>query len=150
MKQHVSNWTLALLVVGLVGIIPPVWGEMYEWCDPETGVLRLGDRPPSGVVQFWLDGARPAPVLRDGKPQPLCTPTPPASAASPASPAPQSYSPSETPAKAVSQSAEVEVQKRNAAVIENLVRQTPHYQDGSLAGSDADESASGNRGIRVR
>lgn len=32
-------------------------GQMYEWKDPATGKLMLGDKPPVGV-QYWPEGQR--------------------------------------------------------------------------------------------
>lgn len=32
-------------------------GQMYEWRDPATGRLKLGDKPPAGV-QYWEEGTR--------------------------------------------------------------------------------------------
>ncbi|MEI2742718.1 MAG: DUF4124 domain-containing protein [Candidatus Competibacter sp.] len=31
--------------------------QMYEWRDPATGRLKLGDKPPAGV-QYWEEGTR--------------------------------------------------------------------------------------------
>lgn len=156
MKWRVSNWKAALFVSVLAWVVAPAWSEMYEWCDPTTGGLRSGDRPPSSGVQFWLDGNRPEPITRDGKQQPLCVPqatpeaTPGATPASvlvcsPSPAVPQSQNPSPN---TVPPADELELQKRNAAVIGNLVRQTPHYQDGSLVGSKEPEQ-SFNRGVLV-
>lgn len=58
MKQRVSNWISVLLAGVLVGVVPQVLGEMYEWRDPETGKLKLGDRPPGGGVHYWKEGQR--------------------------------------------------------------------------------------------
>lgn len=135
MKQRVPNWTRALFASVLIGIFSPAWGEMYEWCDPATGALRLGDQPPAGGIRFWLEGNRPEPITRDGKQQSSCVPratpeAPPASALvySPPPAAPPSQSPSPDTAT----QAALERQKRNAEILGNLVRQTPQYQEGGL------------------
>lgn len=36
-------------------------GTMYEWRDPDTGSLKAGDRPPTGGIEYWTEGNRPAP-----------------------------------------------------------------------------------------
>lgn len=43
--------------LALVLAVSPAMGEMYEWRDPTTGRLKLGDTPPVGV-QFWKEGER--------------------------------------------------------------------------------------------
>jgi len=37
--------------------MPAFSGQMYEWRDPATGRLMLGDKPPSNV-KYWKEGAR--------------------------------------------------------------------------------------------
>jgi len=49
MKMMLAGALLAVLSVSAVG------GQMYEWRDPTTGRLVLGDNPPSGV-QHWKEG----------------------------------------------------------------------------------------------
>jgi len=46
-----------LISVALLAVlsVPAVGGQMYEWRDPATGRLVLGDKPPSGV-QYWKEG----------------------------------------------------------------------------------------------
>ena len=44
-----------LLMATLI-TLPVIAGTMYEWRDPVTGKLKLGDKPPSGGVQYWLEG----------------------------------------------------------------------------------------------
>lgn len=33
-----------------------VAGAMYEWRDPVTGRLQLGNKPPSNGVKYWVEG----------------------------------------------------------------------------------------------
>ena len=48
-----------VLIIILV-IFAPVSAEtMYEWRDPGTGKLQLGDKPPSGGVKYWIEGVDP-------------------------------------------------------------------------------------------
>ncbi len=50
-KMMLAGALLAVLSV------PATGGQMYEWRDPATSRLVLGDKPPSGV-QHWKEGAR--------------------------------------------------------------------------------------------
>lgn len=49
-KMMLAGALLAVLSVSAVG------GQMYEWRDPTTGRLVLGDKPPSGVQYYWKEG----------------------------------------------------------------------------------------------
>lgn len=44
------------LMVLLALSMPVVAGTMYEWRDPVTGRLQLGNRPPSNGVKYWVEG----------------------------------------------------------------------------------------------
>lgn len=94
---------------------------IYEWCDPTTGTLRAGHQPPNGVA-FWLETERPKPIIKNGHPQPLCSP---AATGGANTTAPQS-------AQAAAEAAAQARQKRSMEALESLTRQTYHYQEGSL------------------
>lgn len=48
----------ASIIIPIILLTSPAFGEkMYEWRDPSTGKLMLGDRPPQGI-KFWEEGAR--------------------------------------------------------------------------------------------
>ena len=38
---------------------PAFANQMFEWKDPKTGKLMLGDKPPSDGTRFWPEGQRP-------------------------------------------------------------------------------------------
>lgn len=48
-----------LTLIGMLAVLSmaAVGGQMYEWRDPTTGRLMLGDKPPSGV-KYWEEGKR--------------------------------------------------------------------------------------------
>lgn len=47
-----------LIAFCFVFLIAPVFaGQMYEWRDPVTGKLQLGDKPPNGI-QYWKEGEK--------------------------------------------------------------------------------------------
>lgn len=48
-----------LIPVALLAVLSmaAVGGQMYEWRDPTTGRLMLGDKPP-GDVKYWPEGSR--------------------------------------------------------------------------------------------
>ncbi len=31
---------------------------MYEWRDPATGKLKLGDKPPDSAIEYWIEGQK--------------------------------------------------------------------------------------------
>lgn len=48
----------ATAILGLMlALGPAMAGQMYEWRDPQTGKLMLGDKPPAGV-DHWKEGER--------------------------------------------------------------------------------------------
>ncbi|MCP5451069.1 MAG: DUF4124 domain-containing protein [Gammaproteobacteria bacterium] len=51
--------------------MPAFSGQMYEWRDPATGRLMLGDKPPRGV-KYWEEGERSPGELapKPAKPKP--------------------------------------------------------------------------------
>lgn len=50
--------TSSMLMILLVSLSMSALGrQMYEWRDPATGRLVLGDKPPSGV-KYWEEGER--------------------------------------------------------------------------------------------
>lgn len=49
--------TLTLIALLAVLSMAAVGGQMYEWRDPTTGRLMLGDKPP-GDVKYWPEGSR--------------------------------------------------------------------------------------------
>lgn len=53
-----NKMTLLLCSMMIAG---PAFGQMYEWRDPATGRLQLGDKPPSGGIEYWEEGKRPDP-----------------------------------------------------------------------------------------
>lgn len=46
----------SIIFVSLIAV-PAFCGQMYEWRDPSTGKLQLGDKPPAGI-QYWKDGEK--------------------------------------------------------------------------------------------
>ncbi len=49
--------TLTLIALLAALSVPAIAGQMYEWRDPQTGRLMLGDKPP-GDVKYWPEGSR--------------------------------------------------------------------------------------------
>lgn len=50
------------IVLCCVLLTAPVYaGQLFEWKDPNTGKLMLGDKPPTDGTQYWPEGARPRP-----------------------------------------------------------------------------------------
>ena len=38
--------------------LPAISGTMYEWRDPATGKLKLGDKPPNSGIEYWIEGQK--------------------------------------------------------------------------------------------
>jgi hypothetical protein len=49
--------------------LPVFAGQMYEWKDPKTGKLMLGDNPPSGGTKYWLEGEKDKQPAAEEKPE---------------------------------------------------------------------------------
>ncbi len=47
---------VTIFFVSLIAV-PAFCGQMYEWRDPSTGKLQLGDKPPAGI-QHWKEGEK--------------------------------------------------------------------------------------------
>jgi hypothetical protein len=51
-----------MILITLLVTFSAMAGTMYEWRDPVSGKLVLGDKPPTGGVQYWIEGQRPVPA----------------------------------------------------------------------------------------
>ena len=50
-----------LMLVGLMLVATTAWSaQMYEWRDPKTNKLMLGDKPPTDGTRYWREGENPS------------------------------------------------------------------------------------------
>lgn len=76
MLTRISLFALAALIA-TVSSLPALSTQLYEWRDPATGKLMLGDKPPDNI-QYWEEGQRkpgeqvPKPIA---PPRPVAPPT---------------------------------------------------------------------------
>jgi len=58
-----------IFIAMLLVTLPVIAGTMYEWRDPTSGKLMLGDKPPTGGIQYWPEGQGPVPSEKTQKRQ---------------------------------------------------------------------------------